>query len=81
VKRLLVFRGFPHDPQGILTAVCQLALMSIKLRLNVGIWRGKARPELGIAPFTYAEGWKGSLYDLQSALLHNCSLAHLAGRA
>ena len=79
---LLTFRGFPHDSQSVLTAVYQLALVSIKLRPNIGAWRGKAGLELSIAPFTYADCWKwGFLYDPQFALPHDCSLAHLVGRA
>ncbi len=81
MKHLLAFRGLPHDPQGVLTAVCQLALVGIKLSLNIGAWRRKARLELSVAPFAYADGRRGPLYDAQLALLHDCSLAHLAGRA
>ena len=82
MKRLFAFCGFPHDPQRVLTAVHQLALVSIELRPNIGAWRGKAGLELSIAPFTYADGWKwGFLYDPQFALPHDCSLAHLVGRA
>jgi hypothetical protein len=75
VKSLLAFRGFPHDPQGVLTTVYQLALVGIKLCLNVGIF------ELSVASFAHPDGgWRGLLYDPQLALLHDCSLAHLAGR-
>ena len=82
MKRLLAFRGFPHNSQRVLTAVCQIALVSIELRPNIGAWRGKAGLELSIAPFTYADGWKwGFLNDPQFALPHDCSLAHLVGRA
>jgi hypothetical protein len=80
VKRLFAFGGLAHDPQGILAAVCQLALVSVKLRLNVGTWRRKAGLELGIAPFAYADGWRDSLYNSQFALLHDFSLTHWTGR-
>jgi hypothetical protein len=36
---------------------------------------------LGVAPLTHSDGRRTSLYDPQFALLHDCSLAHLAGRA
>jgi hypothetical protein len=36
---------------------------------------------LRVAPFAYADGWRGLLHDPQFAFLHDCSLAHLAGRA
>ena len=82
LMQLFVFCGLAHDSQGVLTAIHRLALMSIKLRPNIGAWRGKVGLELSIAPFTYADGWKwGFLYDPQFALLHDCSLAHPAGRA
>ncbi len=80
VLKLLAFRGLPHDPQGVLTAVCQLALVSIKLRLNVGVWRRKAGLELGIAPLAYADGWGwGFRYDTQASVRHNRSLSHSDG--
>lgn len=75
MKRLLAFRGFSHDPQRILAAVHRLALVGIELCLNIGIL------ELSIAPFTHADGRRALLYDPQFALLHDSSLAHLAGRA
>ena len=75
MKPLLVFRSFADDPQGVLAAVYGLALMGVKLCLNIGIL------ELSVAPFAYADGWRALLYDSQFALLHECSLAHLAGRA
>ena len=80
-NRLLVFGRFAHDPQSVLTAVCQFALVGIELRLNISIWRRKARFELGIASLTYANGWERTVYDPESAFLHDCSLAHLEERA
>jgi hypothetical protein len=74
-NKLLVLSRFAHDPQGVLAAVRQNALMSIKLCLNIGTM------ELGVAPFTHADGRRASLYNPQFALLHDCSLAHRAGRA
>jgi hypothetical protein len=72
--RLLVFRSLAHDAEGVLASIHQLALVRFKLCLNIGTL------ELSVAPFTYADGWRRSFYDSQFALLHNCSLAHLAGR-
>jgi hypothetical protein len=74
-KQLLAFRSFAHDPQGILAAVYGLALMGIELGLNIGIL------ELSVAPFAYADGRRTLLHDPQFACRHDCSLAHLAGRA
>jgi hypothetical protein len=47
---LLIFGSFAHDPQGVLTAVYWLALVSIELCLDIGIL------ELSVAPFAYADG-------------------------
>jgi len=74
-NKLLIFGSFAHDPQCILAAIGRLAFVDIKLCLNIGTL------ELRVAPFTYANGWRALLHDPQFALLHNCSLAHLAGRA
>ena len=74
-NRLLALCGFTHDPQSILAAVYGLALMGLELRLNPSIL------ELSIAPFAYADGRRGVLYNSQLALLHDCSLAHRLGRA
>ena len=73
--RLLVLGRFAHDSRGILTAIGERAFVGVKLCLNIGIL------ELSVASFTYADGRRGSLYDPQFALRHDCSLAHLAGRA
>ena len=73
--RLLVLGRFAHDPQSVLTAIGELAFVGVKLCLNIAIL------ELGVASFATANGRRGSLYDPQFALRHDCSLAHLAGRA
>lgn len=78
MKQLLAFRGFAHDPQGVLTAVHQFAL--------VGIERGEDRSqpiafELGIAVLADTDKGRGALHDPQLAFLHDCSLAHPTGRA
>jgi hypothetical protein len=71
---LLFFRRL--DPQSVLTAVYRLALVGVKLCLNVGIL------ELSVASFANSDGGRrGLLYDPQLTLLHGCSLAHRAGRA
>ena len=74
-SRLLVLGRFAHDPQRVLTAVYRLALVGIELCLNIRIL------ELSVAPLAYADGRRGLFYDPQFALLHDCSLAHHAGRA
>jgi hypothetical protein len=79
--RLLIFRSLAHDAEGVLAGIHRLALVRIKLCLNIGTWRRKARLELSVAPFAYADGRRGPLYNAQLALLHDCSLAHLAGMA
>jgi hypothetical protein len=48
---LLAFRGFPHDPQGVLTTVYQLALVGIKLCLNVGIFELSVASAFGKSPW------------------------------
>lgn len=75
MNRLFILGRFAHDPQSVSTAIHRLALVSIELCLDiVGL-------ELGITALTYPNGGRCSLYDPQLALLHNGSLAHLAGRA
>ena len=74
MTQLLVFRGFAHDSQGILTAIQRFALVGIELCLNISIL------ELSAASFAYADGRRALLHDSQFALPHYCSLAHLAGR-
>ncbi len=82
VEMLLAFGRFAHDPQRVLAGVHRFALVILKLYLNVGVWIRKAGLELSITPFTYADGrGRGFLHDSQFSLLHDCSLAQLAGRA
>ena len=73
MKRLFAFCGFPHDPQRVLTAVHQLALVSIELRPNIGAWRGKAGLELGIAGFADSNNRRDSFYKSQLPFRHESS--------
>jgi hypothetical protein len=82
MKQLLAFRGFAHDPQGVLTAVYELALVGIELCPNVGFGKQNAGLKLGIAAFANTYGGERSfLHDPQFALLHDSSLAHRIGMA
>jgi hypothetical protein len=77
---LLAFRGLAHDPQRVLGAICQRALVSLKLYLNIGVWIRKARLELGITAFAYADGrGRPSFYDPQVSVRHDASLTHPGG--
>jgi hypothetical protein len=75
VKQLLAFRGLAHDPQGILTAIYQFALVHTKLERNVGVSIRQAGLKLSIAPFTYASSRRALLHNPQFALCHEDSLA------
>jgi hypothetical protein len=83
-NRLLIFGRFAHDSQRILTAVYWLAFMTSKrfadlpfCSVCVRLWGLK----LLIAGFTDANhGSGGALYNSEFPLLHDCSLAHSAGR-
>ena len=85
MKGLFVFRGFLHDPQGILTAVYGLALVGVELLLDsrLSIPPVRVSSKLPVATFTDSEHWyiPNLFHDPKIALLHGCSLAHLAGRA
>jgi hypothetical protein len=84
VRQLLAFRGFTRDSQRVLAAVYELALVGIELRSHFGlriIFRGLKRLKLKIAMFTDPDGNWSAFYDAQVALLHDCSLTHLTGRA
>jgi len=70
-NRLLIFGRFADDSQSILAAVHRLALMGIKLCLNVSL-------ELSVALLADA---KTLFHNSQFALRHGRSLAHLATRA
>lgn len=74
MKRLLVFRSLAHDPQCVLAGVHRLALVGVKLCLNI------IALELGATSFADAESRRGLLYDPQFALGHDLSLAQSAGR-
>jgi hypothetical protein len=84
VRKLLVFRSLTHDPQGVLTAVDQLAFMGVELLLDGGLRVPPIRfpSELCIASFADSEHRNVSdpLYDPKIALWHDCSLAHPGGR-
>jgi hypothetical protein len=70
MKRLLAFRSFAHDPQRVLAAVRQLALMGIERGLNIGVCTVK------LGATTFADGKSGILFhDPQFALCHEYSLA------
>ena len=87
--RLLIFRGFFYDPQGILAAVHRFAGMTIELLLDTDLsFReilklARVCRELCIASVTHSENrnFFTSFYDPEFALRHDCSLAHLARRA
>ena len=73
-NELSAFGGFAHDPQGVLAAVHWLALVGIKLCLNI------IALELSVASFADAESWMGLLYNPKFSFRHDSSLAHPAGR-
>lgn len=74
-NRLLIFGRFTHDAQRVLAAIYRLTFMGIKLCLNVIAF------ELGVAPFTDADGRRDLLfYDPQFALWHGLSLAQSGER-
>jgi hypothetical protein len=75
MRQLFAFRGLAHDAQGILTAVHHPAFVEIELCLNI------ITPELSVATFTHPTGHRMTHYDSQFALLHDSSLAQLAGMA
>jgi len=82
VSSLLAFRGFAHDPQGVLAAVYRLALVGFILGGNIGQRIMLARFELRIAAFAHTDnrGW-GFFDDPQAPVRHDASLAHLIGVA
>lgn len=84
-NELLVFGCLAHDPESILAAVYRLAFMAGKGFADLP-FRSVCVPLLGlkllIAGFTDANHrGGGSLYHPEFPLLHDCSLAHLVGRA
>ena len=85
LSRLLVLRGFAHNPKGLLTAaICQRTFVSIKrspdflIRFDLGCLAGF---KLGITTLTDANERWSTLDEPKIASEHGCSLAHLAGRA
>jgi len=82
VRRLFVFGGFSHDPQGVLAAVHRLALVGgerlyyFRIRL---LPRAFVRLELLIASLTDADSRRGLFDDPQLAFCHAQSLAHREG--
>jgi hypothetical protein len=84
-SRLLVFGCFSHDPQSILAAVYRLAFMAGKGFADLPFRSLCVRLsglKLLIAGFTDANHrGRGALYNPEFPLLHDCSLAYLAGRA
>ncbi len=74
---LLVFSGFAHDSQGVLTAIKRLALMGIERGLNFSfraIVSGLIGVELGTAMLTDPEGARRVFYDPKMAFRHDPSL-------
>jgi len=70
-NRLFVLGCLTHDPQSVLAAVGQLALVGIECGLNFLL-----RPslKLRITAFAYAEQWRGLFHDPQLPLWHDHSL-------
>ncbi len=83
-NRLLIFRSLADDPQGILAAVYWLALVSIELFADFlhSCFGRLAAGDEGLITMFANSGYRIiRANDPQLALLHDCSLAHLAGRA
>ncbi len=72
-SRLFIFGSFADDPQGILAAIGQFALVGSK-----GILKGLLRIalELRIATLTNTEHRRSVSCDSEIALWHDLSLAH-----
>ena len=73
VNRLFIFGGFAHDPQGVLTAIGQLAFVGVERGFNhlFGI-----ALELRVAALAYGEQWWASINNPQFAFRHDYSLAY-----
>jgi hypothetical protein len=86
-KELFAFGRFAHDPQGVLTAVYRLAGMCVELFCNIQLPCWPYDPARSLKRFIAADtcaqksAFGVVLHDPQFALRHDCSLAHLAGRA
>jgi len=87
MKRSLAFRGLPHDPQGVLTAVYGFARMCVELLCDVQLSSWSYDSAGGFKGFVAADtctqksAARVVLHDPQFALRHDCSLAQLAGGA
>lgn len=75
---LLVFGGFAHDPQRVLTAINQFAFVSIKREIDAlfGV-----TSKLKVAAFAHADHGRLLFNDPQATFWHNLSLAQSAGLA
>jgi hypothetical protein len=71
-NRLFIFGRFAHDPQRILAAVGQFALVGIECGFNFLLRFGL---ELQITAFANANHRCGLFYDSQLTLWHDLSLA------
>ena len=75
-KCSLAFRGLPHNPQSVLTAVHRLTLVCVELLLNFGFIGRSERShggKLHVAVFADAELW-GFAHDPKVSLCHAPSL-------
>ncbi len=82
MKKLLAFGRFTHDPQRVLAAIGQFALVLVKhdLEFTFGQYRRVViRLEGLIAVFTDGCQRKDEPHQTQSPLQHSYSLAHLVG--
>jgi hypothetical protein len=72
-NRLFIFGSFADNPQGILAAIGQFALVG-----SEGILKGLLgiTLELRIATLTNTEHRRGVSYDSEIVLWHDLSLAH-----
>jgi hypothetical protein len=75
MKKLFTFGRFAYDPQSILATVYGLALVGVKLSLNVIAF------ESGVTSFADAKSRGTLFHDPQLALWHDSSLAQWEGRA
>jgi hypothetical protein len=77
ITKLFLIRGFAHDPQRILAAVDQFALVSVKLLLDggLGIPHVRVSRELGVTVFADSEhrNVPNSFDDPKIALRHETS--------
>jgi hypothetical protein len=81
MKRLFTFRGFAHDPQGVLAAIQRLALVLPKALYDLVFGEYRvfiARQERTIAVFADARHRVAEFHDPQIALGHDKSLRPLA---